>query len=264
MIADRRELYNDQVYRYNTRIAQVPALVLAALFGWRARPFFAATPSRRDRGPARTCGRPDERPRGRPRPRLLSWLVRHGETEWAASGRHTGRTDIPLTDARHAARRGSSRTRLGGSRSRSSCHEPAVAGARDLPARRPRRRAVVDPDLREWDYGAYEGRTTDEIRERGPGLDDLVGPGPRRRVDRRRSRRRADRVIDAALESRRRRRALRARPLPADPRRPLARAAEPAAGALFELSTATISRLGWERERRVIELWNDGCHLAHE
>ena len=37
MIADRRELYNDQVYRYNTRIAQVPAIVLAWLFGWRAR-----------------------------------------------------------------------------------------------------------------------------------------------------------------------------------------------------------------------------------
>ena len=40
MIADRRELYNDQVYRYNTRIAQVPAVLLAGLFSWRARPFF--------------------------------------------------------------------------------------------------------------------------------------------------------------------------------------------------------------------------------
>ena len=44
MIADRRELYNDQVYRYNTRIAQVPGVVLAPLFGWQAREFFAATP----------------------------------------------------------------------------------------------------------------------------------------------------------------------------------------------------------------------------
>ena len=44
MIADRRELYNDQVYRYNTRIAQVPGLALAPLFGWRAREFFAVTP----------------------------------------------------------------------------------------------------------------------------------------------------------------------------------------------------------------------------
>ena len=44
MIADRRELYNDQVFRYNTRIAQVPAVLLAPIFGWQARAFFAATP----------------------------------------------------------------------------------------------------------------------------------------------------------------------------------------------------------------------------
>lgn len=49
MIADRRELYNDQVYRHNTRIASVPTNVLAALLGWRARPFFAAEPGARDR-----------------------------------------------------------------------------------------------------------------------------------------------------------------------------------------------------------------------
>jgi LemA protein len=45
MIADRRELYNDQVYRYNTRIGQVPAMFLAGLFGWRPRPFFDAEPA---------------------------------------------------------------------------------------------------------------------------------------------------------------------------------------------------------------------------
>ena len=49
LIADRRELYNDQVYRYNTRIAQVPAVMLAALFGWRARPFFEASETDRVR-----------------------------------------------------------------------------------------------------------------------------------------------------------------------------------------------------------------------
>jgi LemA protein len=49
MIADRRELYNDQVYLYNTRIAQVPAVLLATLFGWRARPFFTATDGERAR-----------------------------------------------------------------------------------------------------------------------------------------------------------------------------------------------------------------------
>jgi LemA protein len=49
IIADRRELYNDQVYRHNMRIAQVPALFLAWVFGWRARPFFAASDAERDR-----------------------------------------------------------------------------------------------------------------------------------------------------------------------------------------------------------------------
>jgi LemA protein len=49
VIADRRELYNDQVYRYNTRIAQVPANLLAAALGWRPEPFFAADPDERDR-----------------------------------------------------------------------------------------------------------------------------------------------------------------------------------------------------------------------
>ena len=51
MLADRRELYNDQVYRYNTRIGQVPANTLAGLFGWRSRPFFDAEPGA-DRRPA--------------------------------------------------------------------------------------------------------------------------------------------------------------------------------------------------------------------
>lgn len=45
MIADRRELYNDQVYRYNTVIGQVPGVLLASVFGWKARPFFAADPA---------------------------------------------------------------------------------------------------------------------------------------------------------------------------------------------------------------------------
>lgn len=49
LIADRRELYNDQVYRYNARIAQVPAVLLAWLFGWQARPFFEATDADRQR-----------------------------------------------------------------------------------------------------------------------------------------------------------------------------------------------------------------------
>jgi LemA protein len=51
LIADRRELYNDQVFRYNTRIAQLPANLLAPLFGWRAQPFFATAGDERERPP---------------------------------------------------------------------------------------------------------------------------------------------------------------------------------------------------------------------
>jgi hypothetical protein len=53
MIADRRELYNDQVFRHNTRIAQVPAVFLAWVFGWRARPFFEAEATERGRPQAK-------------------------------------------------------------------------------------------------------------------------------------------------------------------------------------------------------------------
>jgi LemA protein len=56
LIADRRELYNDTVYRYNARIAQVPANVLAGLFGWRPQPFFAADGDERERPPAELRG----------------------------------------------------------------------------------------------------------------------------------------------------------------------------------------------------------------
>jgi broad specificity phosphatase PhoE len=94
------------------------------------------------------------------------WLVRHGETEWSAAGRHTGTTDVPLTEAgeRQAA---ALRPMLDGLR-------PALVLAS------PRTRAqetarlaglTVDEttdDLAEWDYGEYEGRTTDEIRSERP------------------------------------------------------------------------------------------------
>jgi hypothetical protein len=49
MIADRRELYNDQVYRYNARITTLPTNLLAPLFGWQQRPFFAARPEELER-----------------------------------------------------------------------------------------------------------------------------------------------------------------------------------------------------------------------
>jgi broad specificity phosphatase PhoE len=95
------------------------------------------------------------------------WLVRHAETEWSRTKRHTGRTDVPLTDkGREAAR--ALGARLAGrsfdavftsplSRARDTCE---LAGFGD--------RAVERDELLEWDYGDYEGLTTPEIREQRP------------------------------------------------------------------------------------------------
>jgi broad specificity phosphatase PhoE len=95
-------------------------------------------------------------------------LVRHGETEWSRSGQHTSRTDLPLTD--DGRRRAAPLRELLGKRTfalvltsplrraRETCE---IAGFAD--------RAEVCDDLREWDYGEYEGLTTPEIRERDPG-----------------------------------------------------------------------------------------------
>jgi probable phosphoglycerate mutase len=94
-------------------------------------------------------------------------LVRHGETEWSLSGKHTGRTDIPLTRAgEDAARQIAERL-----------PKLDFAAVWSSPSQRARRtcelagfgaRCVIDPDLAEWDYGAYEGVTTREIHADRP------------------------------------------------------------------------------------------------
>jgi probable phosphoglycerate mutase len=102
------------------------------------------------------------------RPRV--YLIRHGETEWSLSGRHTGRTDLPLTAG------GEARARLLAPRLR------AIRFARVLTSPRRRARqtceqaglgasAEVEPDLAEWDYGDYEGLRTAEIQQTRPEWD---------------------------------------------------------------------------------------------
>jgi len=96
------------------------------------------------------------------------WLIRHAETEWSKAGRHTGRTDIPLTDEgrAHAA---TLPERLGGQKFAAVFVSPltraretaALAGLGD--------QARIRDDLAEYDYGDYEGITTDEIRQDRPG-----------------------------------------------------------------------------------------------
>src|SRR4051794_20218929 len=95
-------------------------------------------------------------------------LVRHGATEWSVSGQHTGSTDMPLTDEGRSAAV-CLKERLAGrsfalvltspmSRARDTCELAGLA-----------EHAQVEPDLHEFDYGEYEGRTTPEIREDRPG-----------------------------------------------------------------------------------------------
>ncbi|WP_328387675.1 acid phosphatase [Nocardia sp. NBC_00416] len=96
-------------------------------------------------------------------------LVRHGETDWSVRHRHTGRTDIPLTDA--GARQAEAAGRI---LSGLSLRDPLVYVSPRLRARRTAELAgltepTIEPDLAEWDYGEYEGRTTAEIRTEDPG-----------------------------------------------------------------------------------------------
>jgi broad specificity phosphatase PhoE len=94
------------------------------------------------------------------------WLVRHGETEWSKSGQHTGRTDLPLTPEGEEQAR-ALRGPLGHVRPVlviSSPLQRAMATARIAGWNVD----VIDPDLAEWDYGDYEGRTTEQIRQTVP------------------------------------------------------------------------------------------------
>jgi probable phosphoglycerate mutase len=107
-------------------------------------------------------------------------LLRHGETEWSAGGRHTGNTDVPLTDRGRARARATAATgaKLLGGR----------PPARVLSSPRVRARTTaelaglhvdrIDERLVEWDYGDYEGRTTPEIREHDPDWTVWTHPTP--------------------------------------------------------------------------------------
>ena len=181
-------------------------------------------------------------------------LVRHGETEWARDGRHTGRTDVPLTP------RGEEKARA---------LAPLLA-SRDFalvlvsPAQRARRTAEAagltdfetDERLWEWDYGAYEGRTTAEIRQDRPGWylwrDGVVGGETVDQVGAR---------VDGVLE--------RVRPYLAEGDVALVAHGHvlrvltarwlglpPSDGRLFKLSTGTLSGLATEHDVPVIDFWN--------
>jgi probable phosphoglycerate mutase len=185
------------------------------------------------------------------------WLMRHGETEWSRAGAHTSRTDLPLTP--EGERRAENLKKLLEGRSfalvltspmRRAIDTCRLAGYGEA--------AEITPDLREWDYGTYEGRTTADIQTENPGWTIWTGTPPGGETAEQVAAR-ADRVIERALSA------------PGDVALDIALfghghmlrvvaarwlGLEPTAGRYFALSTGSVSVLGWEREARVIERWN--------
>ncbi|MBZ9906081.1 histidine phosphatase family protein [Mesorhizobium sp. BR115XR7A] len=182
-------------------------------------------------------------------------LVRHGETAWSLSGQHTGRTDMPLTPAGEAAARGVAE-RLEGlsfsavwsSPSQRAYNTSVLAGFGAT--------SVKGDDLQEWDYGAYEGRTTKEILAERPGWTVFRDGCPQGEVAADVGTR-ADRIIERLrkanadiliFSSAHFLRVLAARWL----------GLPPEGGALFVLDTASISVLGYEHDfgEPVVRKWN--------
>jgi broad specificity phosphatase PhoE len=188
------------------------------------------------------------------------WLVRHGETEWARLGRHTGRTDVALTDVGRDQGLALGR-RLAGHRFALVLTSPLSRATETARLAGFGEAAVPEPDLREWDYGALEGRLTVDIRKDFPDWTIWDGPWPDGETAEEVGRR-ADRVIARCLDPAvdgdvlifshgHLLRVLAARWL----------GQPPASGAMLALGTATVSILGWDREQPVIETWNEACHL---
>jgi broad specificity phosphatase PhoE len=181
------------------------------------------------------------------------WLVRHGETEWSRSGQHTGRTDIPLTETGRERARAAGRLLAGKkfalvlssprSRAQETCRLAGYGAA-----------LIVDDNLQEWDYGAYEGRTSADIQREVPGWSIWKGPVPRGETIEQVAAR-ADLVIHRALDADgdvalfahgHILRVIAARWLQEPPD----------TGRLLALDTGSISILGYEHETRVIRQWN--------
>jgi len=188
------------------------------------------------------------------------WLARHGETAWSLSGRHTGLTDVPLTERgeRNARRLGE---RLKGLEVAKVFTSPLQRAARTCQLAGFGSRAEVDGDLVEWNYGQYEGRTTIEILAGRPGWELFRDgcPGGESPED---VGVRAERVIRRIREiegdvllfsSGHILRVLAARWL----------GEEAAAGRFFVLDTASLSALGYEHNlsEPVLRLWNDTRHV---
>lgn len=182
------------------------------------------------------------------------WLIRHGETEWSKSGRHTGTSDIALTEQ---------------GRKQASSLAPLLAAQKfDLVLTSPMQRAIdtcrlaglgeeaeIDPELHEWNYGVYEGRKTADIREEVPDWSVWTSPIPDGESAAQIGAR-AQAVIDRLLSRDAGRIALFSH---AHFLRALAAvwvSGASSLGAHLALDTAAVSVLGFEREVRAIVRWN--------
>ncbi|MFO1475584.1 MAG: histidine phosphatase family protein [Verrucomicrobiota bacterium] len=192
----------------------------------------------------------------------IVYLARHGETAWSLTGQHTGLTDLPLTPHGELNARNLG-TRLAGlkfarvfcsplQRARKTCELSGFGAG-----------AVIDPDLVEWNYGEYEGKTSAEIlaerpdwelfRDGCPGGESPAQVGAR--ADRVLGRLRALTGATLVFSSGHFIRALAARWIGSPTEAP---------GRHFMLSTASLSAVGYENDlsRPVIRLWNDDHHIA--
>jgi len=192
----------------------------------------------------------------------IIYLARHGETAWSLTGQHTGLTDLPLTarGERNARRLGD---RLQGQTLAKVLTSPLQRARRTCELAGFGTRAEIDPDLVEWNYGKYEGRTTADILKERPDWelfrDGCPGGESPKQIGAR-----ADRVVS------------RLRAVPGDvlvfssghfirvlATRWITLAAE-ATGRHFMLNTASLSAVGYEHDlsRPVIRLWNDDRHVG--
>jgi probable phosphoglycerate mutase len=189
------------------------------------------------------------------------WLFRHGETEWSLTGQHTGRTDLPLTEAGRQRAEALGR-HLAGRKFALVLSSPLVRALDTCRLAGYGDQVQLTDDLLEWDYGAYEGRRTVDIRKERLGWllwkDGVPGGETAEQVGAR-----ARRVIERATA----------------PDGEVALFSHghmlrvlgacwlglpPASGQLFALGTAALSVLGYEHDYRVINVWNQDSHLVRE
>lgn len=191
----------------------------------------------------------------------IVYIARHGETAWSLTGQHTGLTDLPLTEHGEVVAR-SLANRLKGMVFTSVIVSPLQRARRTCELAGFGNVAVIDPDLVEWDYGKYEGRTTEDIRKERPGwqlfCDGCPGGETLEQVAAR-----ADRVVV-------RLRQVQGNSLIFSSGHFIRVLAERWIGMAvsvgarsFMLSTASLSALGYENDlnQPVIRLWNDTHHV---